>query len=251
MITQSRLTQLIARRTRRPRAFKRPTLPNQAERLYLGAMRNYSEVLSDVIKTELGYRLDSLDVEWRTGRAQHQIPLDDIAFLTLKHGKKQAKRVLGLADEDMTAGWLIRGWKEKNTSLITNFTDDMLARMREILEQTRGGRVEEFADQIEGLLGTTRARAELIARDQTLKLNAQINQEACKTAGIEWYKWSTSQDGSVRDGHAALEGQYFRFDDPPIVNEKGDRENPGEDFQCRCVPIPYVPELDTDQLPEL
>lgn len=245
MITKSRLTQLLQKRAKKPKKFARPTLPDKAERLYLGAMRRYADVLIEVMRDQLGYRKDS-PFDWRTKQAEHKIPLDEVADLTLKHGKAQAKRVLGLADQDMAPGHLIRGWKAANVALIQGLTDDSFDAMRKLIDQTRGRRVEEIADQIEGLFGTTRARAELIARDQTLKLNAQINQEACRTAGIEWYTWSTSQDGSVRDTHAELNGKKFRFDDPPVVNKYGDTANPGEDYQCRCVPIPYVPEIDEE-----
>lgn len=245
MITQSRLTQLLQKRAKKPRKFARPTLPDKAERLYLGAMRRYADVLIEVMRDQLGYRKDS-PFDWRSKQAEHKIPLDEVADLTIKHGKAQAKRVLGLADQDMAPGHLIRGWKAANVALIQGLTDDSFDSMRKLIDQTRGRRVEDIADQIEGLFGTTRARAELIARDQTLKLNAQINQEACKTAGIEWYTWSTSRDKSVRDTHAELDGKKFRFDDPPIVNKYGDTANPGEDYQCRCVPIPYVPEIDEE-----
>ena len=40
--------------------------------------------------------------------------------------------------------------------------------------------------------------------------------------------------------HKDLDGKIFEFANPPITNEKGDRNNPGEDWQCRCEAIPIV-----------
>ena len=62
-------------------------------------------------------------------------------------------------------------------------------------------------------------------------------------AGVPKYKWGTvvgSPGHEVRHSHAILKGKIFRWDNPPVVNEKGDRKNPGEDFGCRCFAIPIV-----------
>jgi hypothetical protein len=41
--------------------------------------------------------------------------------------------------------------------------------------------------------------------------------------------------------HKALDGKRFKFSEPPVVNKKGERRNPGGDIQCRCVAIPVIP----------
>lgn len=82
------------------------------------------------------------------------------------------------------------------------------------------------------------SRAELIARDQTLKLNAKINETHQTSAGVTSYVWSTSGDERVREEHAALAGETFDWSSPP---EPG---HPGEDYQCRCVALPVMPEFD-------
>lgn len=123
-------------------------------------------------------------------------------------------------------------------------TDDSLTRIGEILDRFDGLAPLELAGELQEEFGFTRVRSKLIARDQVLKLNAAVTTDAHKQAGIDRYRWSTSKDGSVRDRHADLEGQIFSYDDPPVVNEQGDVGNPGEDYQCRCVPIPVLDELE-------
>ena len=84
-----------------------------------------------------------------------------------------------------------------------------------------------------------------------------MNQQAQTNAGVDKYRWSTSQDGSVRDdpkgkgdpNHAILEGTIHSWDDPPVTCERtGDTNNPGFDYQCRCVGITVLEEF--DDIPE-
>lgn len=44
--------------------------------------------------------------------------------------------------------------------------------------------------------------------------------------------------------HQELDGTEQSWDDPPVTNEDGDRNHPGEDYQCRCVAYPILDELD-------
>jgi hypothetical protein len=54
----------------------------------------------------------------------------------------------------------------------------------------------------------------------------------------------------VRERHAELDGERFRWDDPPVTNEDGDENHPGEDYQCRCTAYPVLPELGDESAPE-
>jgi len=101
-----------------------------------------------------------------------------------------------------------------------------------------GLRVEELQAMLLERADVSVSRAELIARDQTLKLLGQINEERQTAAGVESYEWSTSNDERVRDEHQILEGTTQSWDSAP---EPG---HPGEDFQCRCVAVPIIPELE-------
>lgn len=66
----------------------------------------------------------------------------------------------------------------------------------------------------------------------------ESRRKKAQEASSEQYMWRTMRDKKVRSMHAALEGQVFSYDDPPITNEDGDRNNPGEDYNCRCVGDP-------------
>ena len=56
---------------------------------------------------------------------------------------------------------------------------------------------------------------------------------------------STVNDGRVRDNHAELNGQRFRFDDPPMGGGTSEDEpgNPGDGILCRCYADPVLDAL--------
>jgi SPP1 gp7 family putative phage head morphogenesis protein len=138
---------------------------------------------------------------------------------------------------------LERDFIEQNTELI-QLEQRARAEVREVITGPlrEGIRVEEVRERIQERLGVVRSRAELIARDQTLKLYGQIQEARQTAAGIEEYTWSTSDDERVRSRHQELEGTTQRWDSPPIVDRKtGRRAHPGNDFQCRCAAIPILP----------
>jgi SPP1 gp7 family putative phage head morphogenesis protein len=101
-----------------------------------------------------------------------------------------------------------------------------------------GLRVEVLQARLLERGDVSESRAELIARDQTLKLNGQITQLRQTGAGVSEYIWSTSRDERVRDSHRVLEGQRFSWSSPPEVG------HPGEDYQCRCVALPVIEDLE-------
>ena len=127
---------------------------------------------------------------------------------------------------------------EWNVSLVEDANREYAEGVRDIFTDPDnfGRRPEELSAMLQAHGDVSESRANLIARDQTLKTLGAITQARHEAVGITSYTWSTSLDGSVRESHAELEGQVFSYDDPP---EPG---NPGEDFQCRCAAIPVVDE---------
>lgn len=88
---------------------------------------------------------------------------------------------------------------------------------------------------IQAELGVSESRAKFWARDQSSKYHADTTRTRAQAVGITRYRWVTSSDERVRDEHGELDGQIFSFDDPPITNEAGDTNNPGGDYNCRCI----------------
>lgn len=134
---------------------------------------------------------------------------------------------------------VLDAFRRENVRLIGSVLDDQISEVSELVRDAvrTGRRVEDLAEDIEARFGVSTSRARLIARDQVLKANSAMTQTRMTAAGVSRYRWSTSRDERVRPMHRELEGQIFNWSDPPITNEKGDRNHPGEDINCRCVPV--------------
>lgn len=163
--------------------------------------------------------------------------------LEVKIGKAMGVNYfLGASLDTQQTEKLIDGFVETNVELIKSIPSEYYKNAKaRILENIKGGmRVEELAEDLEARAHITESRATLIARDQTGKLYGQVNKERQKNAGIMTYVWRTVGDNRVRDAHAALEGQEFTWGQPPVTNDAGETNEPGEDYQCRCTGEPVL-----------
>ena len=123
---------------------------------------------------------------------------------------------------------------------VKNFTDQQVVRLRQMVENSllHGAEDEPLITSIQKEFNVTYNKAKFLARQETGLLVAKYRQLTYNRVGINKYQWSTSHDERVRKMHKDLDGKIFEFDNPPTTNEKGDKNNPGEDWQCRCQPIP-------------
>lgn len=102
---------------------------------------------------------------------------------------------------------------------------------------TAGDSTKSLVEQMTRIEGVTASRTKLIARDQTGKLLGNLTRLRMQELGFTRYEWSTSGDERVRPMHKRLDGKVFDWSNPPITNEKGERNNPGQDIQCRCTAL--------------
>lgn len=249
----SRLTPSRNKTTARQRGVT-PKLPRAAELKYIRSLRaimravhaTYMRDLAPLIEERAGERKDAL------GHGVEAIALAVHAQLSQRVAKAfdtmaaSVKRtnpepIKGIRPSELGVDKAITEARRDNIALVEKahrvYADDV----REVMNDpaTFGKRVEDIRDDLLSRGRVSESRAELIARDQTLKLNGAINQARQTDAGVDSYEWSTSLDERVRDSHAAHEGQVFQWSDPP--EETG---HPGEDYQCRCIAIPIIPGLE-------
>jgi len=79
-------------------------------------------------------------------------------------------------------------------------------------------------------------------RGEVLQYGAEANQEIQVSGGVGEYIWQTQRDDRVRDRHRELEGTVQRWDDPPEIDDKGTKGNPGDAWNCRCNAVPVIPQ---------
>jgi SPP1 gp7 family putative phage head morphogenesis protein len=126
---------------------------------------------------------------------------------------------------------------EVNADLITSIPEKDLERIEKVIFDglKEGNDFRSLRKEIMDITGMDERRAKLIARDQTSKLNGNLNRVRQLDVGITGYFWRTTGDGPprVRATHWANRNKRFRWDSPP--SKTG---HPGHDVNCRCYADP-------------
>lgn len=135
-------------------------------------------------------------------------------------------------------------WRRENVDLVRTMFGKEKTKLEQLLADGAGRRFETLARDIEDRFGITTRHAELIARDQTNKLNSRISHTRMRAAGITQAIWTAVADERTRESHMALDGEPFDLDDPPTPEDEDEPALPGEPINCRCVSFPLLPEID-------
>jgi SPP1 gp7 family putative phage head morphogenesis protein len=118
--------------------------------------------------------------------------------------------------------------------------------LKNILEGKRAVPDQSVIDELKTEMGLSTevatSRAQLVARTETARANASINQARALTVGSLQYRWHNSGDGAVRESHKRykgrpLQGQIFSWDNPPTLDD-GMTGHPGTFPNCRCFAEP-------------
>lgn len=108
--------------------------------------------------------------------------------------------------------------------------------------QVNSDTIRELVDEMGFSTQAAISRAMLIARTETARANAAINQSRAVAVGSLQYRWHNSGDEVVRESHKfyrgkRLQGMVFSWDDPPTLDD-GMTGNPGSFPNCRCFAEP-------------
>lgn len=194
---------------------------------------------ADASDKDLGEAIDTvaeeLDAKWPRGRLARLIrPVgESVERWSRTQTNNQLRPSVGVDVFSGAEEWLKPAMDEfvrENVALVksipTQFLDDLERTVsRELAD---GARFEKLAEIIEERYGVAQARAELIARDQVGKFNADLDAVRQQRLGVTKYVWRTNRDERVRPEHAARDGETFEWASPP---EDG---HPGEAIGCRC-----------------
>lgn len=132
-----------------------------------------------------------------------------------------------------------------NVSLIRSIQAQFAQRVESTVMtaiQMGGKGTAQVFEDLQKIEGITDRRAKIIADDQVRKVTSSMNSARMQAAGVQEFRWIHSGGGAdPRELHLELDGQIFRYDDPPVIDEKtGERGMPGQLVNCRCVAQPIV-----------
>ncbi len=172
-----------------------------------------------------------------------------------KRAYAQKSKSIGVALKlnvgEANVGQVARALQEEQVALIKSIPVEAGLRAQKIARETffAGTRAEANSDTVAELkkeLGLStevaESRALLIARTETARANASINQARALAVGSGQYRWHNSGDGAVRESHRVyegkrLQGQIFSWDKPPTLSD-GMTGHPGTFPNCRCFAEP-------------
>lgn len=167
---------------------------------------------------------------------------------------------------------LIDEYRNNLNLSIDGWTPEQTARLRDMIKEQalKGYSRPALIDAIRGEYEVTKNKAKFWARQETSLFTSKLRESRYTSAGIEYYRWSTSNDsrvvgapgglypeGSPGHGlHANMQGKICRFDDASIYADSVDdarkgkwkskamigveSKHPGEAWNCRCVSIAII-----------
>jgi SPP1 gp7 family putative phage head morphogenesis protein len=129
-----------------------------------------------------------------------------------------------------------------NVGLIKTIATEYLQKVEGAVMRsiTTGRGLQDLVLALEQYEGYTHRKAKNVALDQTRKTYNAINKGRMTAIGIAEYEWIHSGGGAEpRELHVSYDGQIFRFDDPPVIDERtGERGIPGQAPNCKCTMRP-------------
>lgn len=125
-----------------------------------------------------------------------------------------------------------------STNLITRIPDKYLGdvRVHVMSAITAGAGLSELVPYLTKRYKGDARHAQLTALDQIRKVSESVNATRLQSLGVEEYVWiHTGGERYPRKLHQSYHGRTFRYDDPPIIDEKtGVRGHTGVAIGCRC-----------------
>lgn len=133
--------------------------------------------------------------------------------------------------------------KSEISEYLRTITARDLMRLREkVLENMENGADTNILKRIiESEWDKQKGRMNGLAEAQASKFISTYRKKLYTNMGINMYTWRSRGDERVRAIHQQLNGQQFFWEFPPMAEADGTHHHPGEGYNCRCVPIAFVP----------
>jgi SPP1 gp7 family putative phage head morphogenesis protein len=241
-----------------------------AERQFYAALRKVALVSGHIIdqgtyghNNGVGFQLDpdvqkSLEAyakklgpwaERQSAKLLDQVQRSNKAAYRAK--SKAIGQAIQLEAADSHIGIIAAALMEEQVELIKSIPIEAGRRAQKIaleavLTGTRAAPDNDTINELKKQLGLSTevavSRAQLIARTETARASAAINQARAMSVGSGQYRWHNSGDGAVRHSHKVykgrpMQGRIFSWDEPPTLSD-GMKGHPGTFPNCRCFAEP-------------
>lgn len=274
----------LQRNTKRIKTGKAPRYPTLIEAEYAGTLSGFNEAmrksflgkLAEILRrTEAEYVRDSfvddiievydeLRRQWTISNASALLTANRLVQRINANNRKAIHTqmteamgidIVGMVHTEQLEAQL-HAAVQRNVSLIRSIPEQNLYKIEQIIyqETVTGATAQNLVSQINKVYDVGEARARLIARDQTAKLNSALTKARHEAMGVRAYVWRTVGDERVREGHDDRNSKVYAYNPKDVGETLSDGRlmrdpkansigNPGEDFRCRCIAEPVL-ELD-------
>ena len=181
--------------------------------------------------------------------------LDDTGKELKKNVKKVAVIEVELSDEQKEE--IAANYTNNMQFYIKSWLEDTIPKMREKVRKAvfAGYREEQVQEMLtkdykKEILRSVRAKsipqtleeeyrkfinkAKFLAQNETSIVLAELKKVQYQEMGAIGFIWDTIIDSRERPRHHLLNGKFFRWNDLPVIDEKGTKGLPGQTYGCRC-----------------
>jgi SPP1 gp7 family putative phage head morphogenesis protein len=161
-----------------------------------------------------------------------------------KRHSRQIGRALRNEIRNAPTGAVLQQRLADQVQLITSLPTVAAERVHKLTLEgiANGTRPAEIAKEIARSGEVSKSRATLIARTEVGRTATELMKARALHVGSTMFIWRTAGDSDVRLTHRLLNGRSFRWDDPPEC-DPGYHALPGAIFNCRCWPVPILPDF--------
>lgn len=204
-----------------------------------------TDAWSDLIMNAMSYLFSRWRSEGVNGGANRIA--GEFVQSALKKSERDLKKSAGIDvfSGSKTMQDYLHASAQQNAQLIKSIPAKYLEEVQTlVMANMRSGMRPGYIEKaLQEQFGVTQRRAKMIARDQTSKIQGELNRKQQQGAGFTHFRWLTSHDSRVRHDHDVFEHRVTKYgkgvylwSDLPL--EKGVPVSPGSPINCRCTAIP-------------
>lgn len=159
--------------------------------------------------------------------------LDDAGNEVKKNVKKLNVIVPELTEEQKQE--IAQSYTNNMRFYIKNFESEHIPEMRRKIQKyvLQGYRLDKIEKLIKQEYPKVAYKAKFLAQNETSIMLAEYKRVTYQEMGFDKFIWRTITDGRERKLHEELHGKIFRYDNPPVIDERtGQRGLPGETYNC-------------------
>ena len=140
----------------------------------------------------------------------------------------------------------INAFKAETQQWVKKMRDDTLQQWTSntIRLMAEGKGLPEILSQFDGMVEQRKGHAKMVARTQISTFNSLTSKARAQNLGITKAIWVSARDERTRPSHQERDGKEYLLSEGLYSAVDGKTLLPGTDFQCRCLALMIIPEME-------